>query len=53
MFWKAIAKGAVKVAVFAVGHKELILETVADAKAKNLVSVISDVKQIVDTAKGN
>ena len=49
--WKLIGKWALKVATYAVGHQAVVVQTIADAKAKNLTNVVEDVKTVVAGVK--
>lgn len=45
--WQTVAKYAIKIAVWAVGHQSIIKQTVADAKAKNISGIVHDATTIV------
>ncbi len=50
--WKLIGKWALKAALYALGHQDVIKQTIADAKAKNISAVVSDAGVIVSGVKG-
>lgn len=52
-FWATVGKAALKVAVYAVGHPEVVAQTMADAKAKNVRGIVVDAATIVGGVKGS
>jgi hypothetical protein len=50
--WKTIGQWALKVAVYAIGHQDVITHTVADAKSKNLPALVTDAGVIISGVKG-
>jgi hypothetical protein len=50
--WKSIGKWALKLATYAIGHQDVVTQTIADAKAKKLQPLVVDVQTIVAGVKG-
>jgi hypothetical protein len=50
--WQLIGKYALKAALYALGHQDVITHTVADAKAKNLSALVMDAGEIAAGVKG-
>lgn len=42
--WSTLGKYALKVALWAIGHQDVISTVIADAKAKNIPALVTDVK---------
>lgn len=47
MSWKTIGTWALKIGIFALGHEQVIVQTVGDAKAKNIGGLAGDAGSIV------
>lgn len=40
--WSVIGKAALKIALWAIGHQDVITHVIADAKAKNIPALVTD-----------
>lgn len=51
MNWATIGKWALKIGIYALGHEQVIVQTVADAKAKNVGNLVADAAGFVPAPK--
>lgn len=49
--WSLIGKYALKIALFAIGHADVIQHVVADAKTKNIPGIVQDTTVLVTDVK--
>lgn len=52
-FWATVGKAALKVAIYAAGHPEVVAQTMADAKSKNIRGIAVDAATIASGVKGS
>lgn len=50
--WNIVGKYALKLAIWSIGHTDVIAHTISDAKAKNVQGLVQDAATIVNTVQG-